>query len=156
MLTLNWTGPFLVRDYLDNSINDEWTGRWPPASNGVYLVTQHEWHGEPTQECKPLYVGGNTGKSHRFCTRVGDLVADMYGFFDGGTGHHRGGQKVWDWCNTETVKVPPGSLWLAWADQGTAWCAPCAERVLFKRLRPLLNRNTPTGCGAPTCAWADI
>jgi hypothetical protein len=40
-------------------------------------------------------VGGNTGGAARFCTRIGDLVADMHGFFGNETGHHSGGITRW-------------------------------------------------------------
>src|SRR4051794_19543171 len=32
--------------------------------------------------------GGTTGKSERFRTRVGDLLADLFGFYTTTTGHH--------------------------------------------------------------------
>src|SRR5688572_23416864 len=90
---LMWTGPYPISDYLENAISDakEWRRRWPPAGGAVYLVSRYAWTGAPTTEAQPLYVGGNTGGSQRFCTRIGDLVADMFGFFDGDTGHHSGG-----------------------------------------------------------------
>ena len=66
----------------------------PPEKGSAYVVTQREWSGHPTKESTPLYVGGNSGKSDRFRTRVGDLIADTFGFFGGDTGHHSGGQHL--------------------------------------------------------------
>ena len=154
MLTsLRWTGPFLVRDYLENAINDAWKQLWPPAADGVYLVSRHHWAAFPTESAEPLYVGGNTGRSERFCTRVGDLIADVHGFYDGDTGHHSGGQSLWRWCNKNRVK--PGDLWLAWANNGHPWCAKCAERALYKAFKATLeNKNTPSGCRSPDCQAA--
>lgn len=98
---LNWRGPCKIGDYLDNAITrtPSWDKLWPPSSNAVYLVSLKRWKKKPTRNCVPLYVGGTTGKSRRFCTRVGDLVADLFGFYvPGHTGHHSGGQSLHQWC----------------------------------------------------------
>jgi hypothetical protein len=69
----NWTGPFKISDLLDREER-------PPEDLGVYLVSRMPWKGEPEPECIPLYVGGTTGKTPRFPSRVGELIADMTGF----------------------------------------------------------------------------
>lgn len=107
---------------------------------------------------EPLYVGGCTGRSKRFCTRVGDLIADMFGFFDGGTGHHSGGQTLYSWCTKNEVN--PGDLFLSWARGGPGWCARCAERKMFDdlpRAPPrdfdaigLRNKKRPPRCSLHT------
>jgi hypothetical protein len=61
----------------------------------VYIVSRRQWSKTPTDAAEPLYVGGNTGGAARFCTRIGDLVADMHGFFGNETGHHSGGITLW-------------------------------------------------------------
>ncbi len=90
--TLAWTGPFRISDLLAACMDDDHA--WPPASKGVYLVSRDDWQDSPSSACHPLYVGGNTGDSQRFCTRIGDLIADLHGLWDGGTGHHSGGQSL--------------------------------------------------------------
>jgi hypothetical protein len=156
-MVFRWMGPFRVGDYLDHAVSRDpvWKDRWPPAGNGVYLVSRDTWTGQPTEASCPLYIGGNTGTSTRFCTRIGDLIADLFGFFDGDTGHHSGGQKLWRWCDHH--QVPPASLFLAWASAGdAAWCARCAEGTLFESFpratsldhNGLLNKVRPPACGA--------
>src|SRR5215831_6222103 len=148
LVPLVWRGPAPVKDYLDNCISRDprWSELWPVEKDGVYLVTEDKWDGdEPPTSCKARYVGGNTGKSSRFCTRIGDLVADMHGFFYT-TGHHSGGQSLWRWCN-EVSRIPPGDLYLAWATAACAkdWCGPCAERYLFDRFPRSMDRGRSLG-----------
>lgn len=98
-----------------------------------------------------LYIGSNTGSSSRFVTRVGDLIADMHGFWGGGTGHHSGGQTLWKWCNHN--RVHPGDLWLAWAKSS---CVRCDERRRYHEFpratkddfstKGLLNKKSPPRC----------
>lgn len=149
MNTLSWTGPFMVRALLDGCLDDDHS--WPPASHGVYVVSDDAWSSAPRPACRPLYFGGNTGKSQRFCTRIGDLIADVHGFWDGGTGHHSGGQSLYAWCKANSVL--PGNLFLGWATT-TPWCDRCAENHVANLLAPsweqrgeLLNKVRPTKCG---------
>lgn len=144
-----WVGPFRVRDYLDNAISQSarWAKRWPPDGDAVYLVSQRKWAGQPTPGCGPLYVGGNTGRGERFCTRVGDLIADLHGFYGKTTGHHSGGQKLWVWCNEQRRR--PGDLFLAWASGGARWCAQCVEARLiedFWDVKDFQNQRSRTRC----------
>nr|BDT32023.1 hypothetical protein MFMH1_16920 [Myxococcus sp. MH1] len=122
----------------------------PPESRGVYLVSQLGWKGKPTMGCIPLYFGGNTGSSKRFRTRIGDLIADLHGFYGGGTGHHSGAQALRDWCVSNDVH--PGQLFLGWATK-KPWCGRCAEVFLAKTFAsswagraPLCNVRRPPGC----------
>ncbi len=147
MNKLIWTGPFLFRELLEGCLSDEQP--WPPGSRGVYVVSQKKWKGAPGTACHPLYVGGNTGASPRFCTRIGDLIADLYGFFDS-TGHHSGGQSLFGWCKSNAVH--PGSLFIGWATRDP-WCDRCAEVELVNQLarswedrRSLLNKKRPPAC----------
>jgi len=148
---LAWTGPFRVRDLLDRCLADDQP--WPPNERGVYLVAQRPWSGAPSSDCGPLYFGGNTGRSARFCTRIGDLIADMHGFYGASTGHHSGGQSLYRWCRERGVK--PGSLWLGWATR-EPWCGACAEVELARELVGrwerrgevgVLNAKRPPRCG---------
>lgn len=148
MPVLVWTGPFRVRDLLDACLDEGQP--WPPASQGVYVVSRDPWNLAPSPLCRPLYFGGNTGESQRFCTRIGDLVADMHGFFDGGTGHHSGGQSIYAWCRANSVN--PGTLMIGWATRNP-WCDRCAEAELIQLLAPswddrgeLLNKSLPPAC----------
>lgn len=146
-MTLKWTGPFRVADLLANCLVDDHP--WPPESKAVYLVARRPWKGAPGDQCGPLYFGGTTGASERFCTRIGDLIADMHGFYGRRTGHHSGGQKLWVWCRNH--RVVPGELFLGWA---TAPCSRCAEVEVAESLAPewskrdLLNKNRPPGCAS--------
>jgi hypothetical protein len=146
--TLAWTGPFRISDLLAACMDDDHA--WPPVSKGVYLVSRDDWRDSPSSACHPLYVGGNTGDSQRFCTRIGDLIADLHGLWDGGTGHHSGGQSLYSWCRTN--KVHPGSLRIGWATR-TPWCDRCAEVELVSLLATsreergtLLNKSRPPAC----------
>ena len=150
-LHLSWTGPFTIREYLDNAISKDkiWEERWPPDRAGVYLVSQDGWHGSPTLDIGPLYVGATTSQSARFRTRIGDLIADLFGFFDDNDkGHHSGAIKLWYWCNEK--RIEPFDLYLAWAH---ADCIRCAELALFHRFPKrktdgigLLNMKRPPRC----------
>ena len=137
---MNWLGPYRLRDLLENSMNDKHP--WPPDHNGVYVISQKEWKDFPTTDCLPLYAGGTTGKSKRFCTRVGDLIADMLGFFGEDTGHHSGGQHLYDYC--EKNEINPLDLFLGWAEHCS--CFRCAEASIIKNLAPQLNRKSPARC----------
>lgn len=150
MSALVWSGPFRVRALLDACLDDDHP--WPPASRGVYVVSRDEWRDVPSPACRPLYFGGNTGDSQRFCTRIGDLIADLHGFWDGGTGHHSGGQSLYRWCHAN--KVHPGDLVIGWATR-TPWCDRCAESELAALLVTswqgrdgLLNKARPPACRA--------
>src|SRR6202044_359687 len=92
----DWVGPFRVKALLKSCIDDALPS--PPESGRAYFVSARSWRGVPSVSCGPLYVGGNTGRSTRFRTRVGDLLADSFGFFGGGTGHSSGGQSIHNWC----------------------------------------------------------
>jgi hypothetical protein len=75
----------------------------------------------------------------------------MHGFFDGGTGHHSGAQKVYAWCERSGVK--PGSLCIGWATR-KPWCDRCAENQVFDMFPlasfqgddGLLNGKRPPWC----------
>jgi len=92
----------------------------------------------------PLYVGGITGKSDRFRARIGDLIADMFGFY-GSTrtiGHSSGGRSLHGWAMDNAISLP--DLHLAWVEDGG--CHRCLEVQLHAWLRPKLNHATPSRC----------
>jgi len=135
-----WHGPFQVRVLLETAIDD---GREiPPEDGGIYAVSIEAWQGCPSQDAKILYVGGNTGVSKRFRTRIGDLIADMCGFFGDETNHHSGGQSLWRWCHEHKVK--PLDLFIGW--ESGIRCKRCAENEAYDSLRPLLNKKRPSKC----------
>jgi len=149
-VSLKWTGPFTIKTMMQNCLDD--AQEWPPHEKSVYLITQNAWKHSPSLESKPLYVGGNTGKSSRLCTRVGDLIADMFGFYDGDTGHHSGGQSLYDWCHNNNIH--PFKLHIAWCKR-LPWCSRCAEIDVVKLFLNqwkqkdtvgLLNKNRPPKC----------
>jgi hypothetical protein len=142
---LTWTGPFRIADLLTNCGRDPSVR--PPEHSGVYLVSKRSWTQTPKAQCEPLYYGSNTGHSARFRTRIGDLIADMYGFWCEATGHHSGGQSLYKWCLES--RVSPGDLYLGWATS-ESWCSRCVELDLSRRFegsRPtLLNKIRPPKC----------
>lgn len=136
-----WHGSFRVASLLAAAMDDEHD--WPPDQLGVYLVSEKPWKGKPKKGCKPLYVGSTTGRSARFCTRVGDLLIDMYGFFGDWTGHHSGGQNIWRWCRDNNVH--PGDLYIGWYT-ADGMCPQCEETRWYDILEPVLNRKRPPRC----------
>ncbi len=146
-----WIGPFKVKVLLENCMNK--SQEWPAKDNGVYVVSKEKWRGEPKITNKILYVGGNTGKSERFATRIGDLIADMFGFYGGGTGHHSGGRSINKDCKNENLN--PLNLYLGWKkylidpeskSSRPANCPRCHERTLYDDLKPKLNKKKPSKC----------
>lgn len=136
-----WEGPFRVARLLDASIDA--SQPWPPEDLGVYLVSCQPWTKTPTRACEPLYVGSTTGRTPRFATLVGDLVADMFGFYGTTTGHNNGGQRIWRWCDENRVK--PGHLFLGWYTQ-PGMCPRCEAARASAALRPQLNVWGPPRC----------
>lgn len=135
-----WVGPFEVQELLAHCIDDSIP--LPPESESAYLVSVHPWSREPSALCRPLYVGGNTGHSARFRTRLGDLVADSFGFFGGGTGHSSGGRSIHQWSRENQVN--PLKLHVAWVKRCA--CHRCLEIELVGELSPVLNRKAPARC----------
>lgn len=149
-MPLIWSEPYTIKQLMESFHSEDQP--WPPSEKAVYLVSQRSWENHPTIECGPLYFGGNTGTSQRFCTRIGDLIADIFGFFDGDTGHHSGGQSLYWWC--QETNTHPWSLHIAWATSAP-WCARCAEIEVASNLikewahrkeAGLLNKNRPPSC----------
>jgi hypothetical protein len=143
-----WVGPFQLRKLLENCMDDRQL--WPPESKGVYVVTLRPWKGCPRKGPSVLYVGGNTGKSPRFMTRVGDLVADMLGLWY----HHSGGQWLYNYCEQEGFH--PLDLYLGWVE-GVS-CSRCAENEVYQRLSPKRREKSPARCKVHTadfsqCPW---
>ncbi|MFZ5587086.1 MAG: hypothetical protein ACOZHQ_14295 [Thermodesulfobacteriota bacterium] len=138
---MEWVGPYSFKELLENCISEG--KNWPQPSNGLYLVTKHAWHGEPTKKAEALYVGSNTGESNRFVTRIGDLVADLFGFFCEDTGHHSGGIRLYEqYCKNENIH--PFTLHLGWTNGGG--CPRCLENELYDKLKPSYNKKRPPYC----------
>ncbi len=137
---MNWVGSFTIDELLDNVLDPAHPR--PPEGNGAYLVSRRSWTKHPTRDCEPLYSGGNTGTSQRFRTRVGDLIADMFGLFGGPKGHHSGGQSLYRYCIEH--QIHPKQLHIGWF--GDCACKRCAENVIFEQFRPQLNKIQPPRC----------
>lgn len=140
MIARRWIGSYQIKEILNHSIDN--TIPLPPESGSAYLVSQNSWQTQPTAECIPLYVGGNTGLSARFRTRVGDLLADAFGFFGDETGHSSGGKSLHWWCRENHIN--PMNLHLAWVERCV--CHRCLEIELYRELSPLLNKKSPPRC----------
>ena len=138
-MTMSWTGPFVIRELVEGCTSA--SRAMPPEANGVYLVSLRPWTLRPDEACSPLYVGSNTGRSARFRTRIGDLLADLFGFFGEKTGHHSGGQHLFRYCCEEQIQ--PLDLYIGWTSTD---CARCDESRLFDSLQPMLNRSRPSRC----------
>lgn len=138
-MTYVWEGSFPVSRLLETCIAPDWPA--PPEAGGVYLVSELPWSKCPTVECRPLYVGSNTGRSPRFRTRIGDLFADLFGFYGEETGHHSGGQHLHQYCRE--AGLAPLALHLGWM---RSTCPRCDENALVEYLRPKLNRSKPPQC----------
>lgn len=135
-----WVGPYTIGELLDNCLNG--TFPRPPLSDSVYLVTALPWQGRPSPSCLPLYVGSTTGRRSRFRARMGDLIADAFGFFQTGAGHSSGGQSLYRYCGTNNVN--PRQLHIAWLAR--CGCCRCAEQYFWRDLSPKLNRKQPPLC----------
>lgn len=138
MNSVTWVGPFQL-DALLRHVDDE---RWPrpPDRSSVYLISRGCWEQQPDLSCTPLYVGGTTGRTDRFRTRVGELLYHLFGFFV--DGKHSGGESLHSYCVEN--RVDPLTLYLAWAK--TPSCPRCLERAEYERLHPVLNKVAPPRC----------
>jgi hypothetical protein len=141
---IDWIGPFTIEQVLRGCINDSFPK--PPESQSAYLVSFEPWTGRPSTKCQPLYIGSNTGQSKRFRTRIGDLLADLFGFFCDDTGHHSGGQSLHNYCRAE--RIDPLVLYIAWVK--SCDCHRCLENDLYQELKPRLNKNVPSSCRVHT------
>ena len=143
-----WSGPFRIDAFLERCLDED--QKRPPESGAVYLISRYSWSwsGGFALACHPLYVGGNTGGSKRFRTRIGDVIADMHGLFGRETGHSSGGQSLYSWCREKGIA--PGALHLAWATwtEPRSWCDRCAEIELYENClrHGLLNKMRPGQC----------
>jgi len=135
-----WVGPLQISGLLANCLDSQTP--FPPVQGSAYLVTQRSWHNQPTKGAMPLYVGGNTGESERFRTRIGELIVSSVGLFNPGGGRHSGGRSIRSW--TLKNRINPLDLYLAWVQPGH--CHRCLEVELVARLRPLLNERAPSKC----------
>lgn len=135
-----WIGPFRIRNILQHSIDYRFPR--PPESRSAYVVTRRPWIHNPNPSSKPLYIGGNTGGSKRFRTRLGDLLADAFGFFGNETGHSSGGQSLHRWCRRNHVN--PLNLYVAWVEHSK--CHRCLEVRLHGHLKTKLNQMKPPKC----------
>lgn len=138
---MKWIGPFRIDRLLDGMLYDHFSK--PPDSDSVYLISIKSWTNKPTPDCVPIYVGSNTSTSQRFRTRIGDILADMFGFFTDATGHHSGGQSIYKFCRER--KINPKDLFIGWME--TCGCSRCAENEEYESLQPLLNKKRPARCG---------
>jgi hypothetical protein len=135
-----WVGPFRLRDYLEMAADPKQVR--PPEYKGVYILSQRPWVGVPTKDDSILYVGGNTTEWGYFRRRVGDLVADVLGFFNKEFGHNPGGQSAWRFCRRNHLK--PLDLYLGWVEG--VHCPMCAEKEVYEKLGSALGRRAPPRC----------
>jgi hypothetical protein len=137
-----WIGPYKIGQLLDSLLVPQ--NLSPPEDHSVYLISLNSWENQPTRDCIPLYVGTNTGESKRFRTRIGELIAHMFGFY-GSTRksrHHSGGIALHKHCKENQVN--PKKLYIAWLKN--CRCVRCKENEAYNTLEPLLNKNRPARC----------
>jgi hypothetical protein len=143
---LEWVGPFAVRTMLDRCLDDSFLH--PPDAGSAYFVSQRRWETFPSSACGPLYIGGNTSQSPYFRTRIGSLIADLFGFFNESEmkGHHTGAMSVHQWCRANGVH--PSKLFIGWVKPGP--CHRCLEYYLYLKFsvepNRLLNVKAPAEC----------
>jgi hypothetical protein len=137
---MKWIGPFTIDELLNNCFNDSYPR--PPELDSIYVISRNMWTNNPTKDCIPLYIGSNTGKSKRFRTRIGDLIADMFGFFGEETGHHSGGQTLYKYCKESSLN--PKNLFIGWLTN--CKCQRCEENAIYNQLQPSLNKSRPPKC----------
>lgn len=141
-MSTKWDGPYQIDELLDNCFDET---RKAPEDKSCYVVSKVKWEKEPDISSQVIYVGGTTGNSPRFRTRVGDLIADAFGFFGEKAGHHSGGRKIHDHC--KGIPLNPKNLYIGWL-VGVP-CGRCAETALynyFNKEGKLLNKNRPPAC----------
>jgi hypothetical protein len=136
-----WIGPFQVRKMLEHCLDDSVV---PKAleSGSAYLVTRKDWRTAPTHESIPLYVGGNTGEAPRFRTRVGDLLADAFGFFTSKNGTQFGRHAT---PPLVSRKQRESARPLHSVDRWQ-WMPSMLGKRLYTGLKPALNRVSPSRC----------
>jgi hypothetical protein len=138
---MKWEGPITINHLLDCGISG--SDVWPPDANGVYFISEKPWTRIPGDDSVPLYVGSNTGKSLRFRTRIGDVIADAFGLFvKGSTGHSSGGQSIFYHCVDN--QLSPKDIYIGWVRE--CGCVRCAENYVYDWLDPHLNKNRPPRC----------
>jgi hypothetical protein len=137
---MNWKGPYTINRLLGSLL--EPPNLRPPEAHGVYLISQKSWENQPAKDCIPLYVGSNTGTTERFRIRIGDLIADMFGFFGSEKGHHSGGRSLHNYCRGKHMN--PKKLYIAWTSDFP--CERCSENAVYDRLKPSLNKKRPARC----------
>jgi len=136
-MSATWEGSFTVGQLLQDVLAGELPR--PPEHNGVYAVTEFAWSGAPTTGARVLYVGTTTGRSRRFRTRIGDLMADLFGFYGTETRHHSGGQKLHEYCMTN--ELHPFDLHIGWLPDVPSRTG--FETHYYDTLKPLLNQKRP-------------
>jgi hypothetical protein len=137
---MTWIGPITFDILLDSVLNSNIPR--PPSRDGVYVVSLKSWSNHPTVSCDPLYVGSNTSDSDLFRTRIGSLVADTFGLYENGDGHHSGGQSLHKYCVANDIN--PKSLYIGWFE--LCPCHRCAEWEIWNKLKPSLNQKQPARC----------
>lgn len=139
-MVYEWVGPFILDKLLDNVIDPSIS--MPPESSSVYLVTMESWKKEPAHDAIPIYVGSNTGKSKRFRTRTGDLIADIFGFYGEETSHSSGGKRINKYC--KLYQIDPKKMYIGWIEYCD--CQRCAEIRIYNIFHPKLNHSRPPKC----------
>ena len=139
---MEWAGPITIDELLDCAFDSDIPR--PPLEPSVYVVSLDSWEVEPTADGNVLYVGSLTSPAPRFRTRIGDLVADLFGFFGetGKKGHHSGAQTMHKYCLENGIN--PRKLFIGWALE--VECHRCAENTLYDVLEPRLNKVRPSAC----------
>jgi hypothetical protein len=149
-----WIGPLTIESLLRRCVDADQP--WPGDDGTIYVVTRDAWEREPARRATALYVGSTTGRSPRFVTRVGDLVADLFRFYGEHTGHHADGQRLHAWCREHGVH--PFDLHLGWLVGGT--CRWCEQARWCQRLCPEIEHATRPTCalhpGADHIGWRDL
>jgi hypothetical protein len=142
VIEMKWEGPITIDKLLDSAFNSNLPV--PPLAPSVYGVSQTRWEIEPSADGNVLYVGSLFSSAPRFRTRIGDLVADLFGFFSdpGKKGHYSGAQTMHQFCLDNGIN--PRTLLIGWALD--VECHRYLENTLYDVLPPRLNKVRPSPC----------
>jgi hypothetical protein len=109
---MSWSKPIKIRSLIEKSIKNL-SNEIPPEKEGIYIITENEFYGNPDYSCNPRYVG----RSSFLIRRIGSLIADILGFYIKSLyhvkkGHHSGGQTIHSKCIE--INKNPLDLYISW------------------------------------------
>ena len=121
---MGWLGPLKIEEIGTDPLR-------PPESQGVYVVSETKWVGEPTKEAHVIYVG----KAGTLRWRVGGLIAALLGFCPSGDRRylHGKGRRIFnEKCHSSLAES--AKLFVGWNPIPSEECIDYEEARLFHAL----------------------